>query len=84
VILCAFVRYLLARVETIMNEQRGRSKRAELWGGVGEVLLCNGSGLLLQWPLKLYMVPLLHIGVMMHDWGMFYQHRLESPAASRV
>jgi hypothetical protein len=63
------------------NQIRSRLKRAELLGGVGALILGMGLGLLFARFLTPYTTPLLLTGLLMHAWGMYDKHRLESEGA---
>ncbi len=64
------------------NEAASRIKRAKLLSGIGAVTLGIGLGVLLSNFLKLYALPVLLIGVVMHALGMFIEHRLENKSAN--
>ena len=63
------------------NQIRSRLKRAELLGGVGALILGMGVGLLFAAFLTPYTIPFLLTGLLMHAWGMYNKHRLESEGA---
>ena len=55
---------------------------ANLSTGVGALVLGIGLGALLSDFLQVVAWPVLVIGVVMHAWGMFDKHRLESGGAA--
>jgi hypothetical protein len=63
----------------------GRRKKADLAGSVGAGIIGAGLGALAAQYLNAgpFVAPLIAIGVVMHAWGMFERHRLET-AARRV
>ena len=61
-----------------------RLKRAETTSSVGAGILGGGAALLLAELLRSYAVPLVLVGLVMHAWGMYDKHRLESRTATRV
>jgi hypothetical protein len=54
-----------------------RVKLAELSSAVGAGVLGIGIGALLSTWLRIFAVPVLLIGLLMHAWGMADKHRLE-------
>jgi hypothetical protein len=57
-----------------------RLKLAELSSAVGAGVLGVGIGALLSTWLRVFAVPVLVIGLLMHAWGMADKHRLEDTA----
>ena len=55
-----------------------RLKRAETTSAFGAGILGAGIALLLAELLKSYAVPILVLGLVMHAWGMYDKHRLET------
>ena len=64
------------------NETTSGIKKAKLLSGIGAVALGIGIGILLSNFLKLYALPVLLIGVVMHALGMFIEHQLENAATN--
>ena len=61
-----------------VNEKTGRIKKAELLSGIGAVVFGIGLGLLLSSFLNPYALHIFFTGLVMHIFGMFEKHRLES------
>ena len=57
-----------------------RWKRADTTSAVGAGVLGVGIGLFLDRFLGAYAVPIVALGLVMHSWGMYDKHRLESGA----
>ena len=57
-------------------------KRAETTSSVGAGVLGAGIALLLPAHARMYAVPILVIGLVMHAWGMWDKHRLETLSAA--
>lgn len=55
-----------------------RLRRAELTATIGASVLGGGIALLLDRALKAYTLPILALGLLVHGWGMYDKHRLES------
>lgn len=66
----------------VTNENKSRVKRAQLLSGVGAVVLGIGLGVLLSNFLKIYALPLLITGLVMHALGMFMQHKFENESST--
>lgn len=58
-----------------------RMKKAELLSVVGALILGIGLGLLFSSFLNPYAIPVLLVGLLMHAWGMFDKHRLETASS---
>ena len=56
-------------------------KLAELSSAVGAGVLGIGIGALLSTWLRLFGMPILLLGLLMHAWGMTDKHRLENAGA---
>lgn len=73
--------------ETVMSAlagvPRARWKRADTTSVVGAGVLGAGIGILLERFLVAYAIPVVVFGLLMHAWGMYDKHRLESGANSR-
>ncbi len=61
-----------------MSGTPSQVKRAELTAAIGAGVLGAGLGLLLDRALKPYTLPILLLGLLIHGWGMYDKHRLES------
>lgn len=61
--------------------QHAASKKADLASGFGAGILGAGLGALLGQYVGPVGVPLVILGIGLHAWGMFENHRLESGAA---
>ena len=57
---------------------RTRWKRADTTSVVGAGVLGAGIGILLGRVLEAYTIPIIALGLLMHAWGMYDKHRLES------
>ena len=55
-----------------------RVKRAETTSSIGAGVLGAGIALLLPTRFRAYALPILAVGLVMHVWGMYDKHRLES------
>ena len=60
-----------------MSNVYARVKQAELASGVGAGVLGIGLGVLLASYLRVYAVPILALGALLHGWGMWDKHRLQ-------
>ena len=71
-----------ARDATVMTPLAGvlrtRWKRADTTSAVGAGVLGAGIGILLGRVLEAYTIPIIALGLLMHAWGMYDKHRLES------
>jgi hypothetical protein len=67
-----------------MPEPITRLKRAELTSTVGAGVLGAGLGLLLDQTLRPHVVAILLVGLLMHGWGMYDKHQLESSIGTAV
>ena len=71
-----------ARDATVMTPPAGvlraRWKRADTTSAVGAGVLGAGIGILLGRSLEAYAIPIIALGLLMHAWGMYDKHRLES------
>lgn len=63
------------------SAKASRMRKAELLGVVGALVLGMGLGLLLASFLMPYAVAFLLVGLLMHAWGMFDKHRLETASS---
>ena len=62
-----------------------RLKRAEATSSIGAGVLGAGLALLMPDRLAQHAIPILLTGLVMHVWGMYDKHRLESQVgAARV
>ena len=61
---------------------RARWKRADTTSAVGAGVLGTGIGILLGRILEAYTIPIIALGLLMHAWGMYDKHRLESGAGT--
>ena len=59
-------------------ENAARLKRAELTSGVGALVLGTGLGALFARYLAPAALAVLVAGLLLHAWGMYDKHRLES------
>jgi len=59
-----------------------RVKRAETTSSIGAGVLGAGIALLLPTRFRAYALPILAVGLVMHVWGMYDRHRLESLGGS--
>lgn len=66
----------------VTNENKSRVKRAQLLSGVGAVVLGIGLGILLSNFLKIYALPVLITGLVMHALGMFMQHKFDNESTT--
>lgn len=66
----------------VTNENKSRVKRAELLSGVGAVVLGIGLGVLLSNFLKIYALPMLITGLVMHGLGMLFKHKFENESST--
>jgi hypothetical protein len=57
-----------------------RLKRAETTSAIGAGILGAGIGILFGATLQPFGIPALLLGLVMHAWGMFDKHRLETDA----
>ena len=55
-----------------------RVKRAETTSSIGTGVLGAGIALLFPTRFQAFALPILAIGLVMHVWGMYDKHRLES------
>jgi uncharacterized membrane protein YecN with MAPEG domain len=69
------------QTESLEGAKASRIKKAELLVGVGALVLGMGLGLLLSSFLKHYAFPILLVGLLMHAWGMFDKHKLETTSS---
>ena len=60
--------------------RRTRWKRADMTSAAGAGVLGAGIGILLHRLLEAYAIPIVVLGLLMHAWGMYDKHRLESGA----
>lgn len=63
-----------------MNRQGSRLKQAELASAVGAGVLGIGLGALLAAQVRPYLVATLAVGALVHGWGMWDRHRLDTEA----
>lgn len=61
---------------------RTRWKRADVTSAVGAGVLGVGIGIFLGRVLETYAIPIIALGLLMHAWGMYDKHRLESGAGT--
>ena len=61
-----------------MNRQGSRLKQAELASAVGAGVLGLGLGALLAAQVRPYLVATLVVGSLVHGWGMWDRHRLDT------
>lgn len=66
---------------SLESAKASRMRKAELLGVVGALVLGLGLGLILAGFLKPYAVAFLLAGLLMHAWGMFDKHRLETASS---
>ena len=75
-----------ARNTTVMPLPAGvlrtRWKRADMTSAVGAGVLGAGIGAFLGPRLEAYAIPIIALGLLMHAWGMYDKHRLESGAGT--
>lgn len=64
------------------NKNKSRVKRTELLSGVGAVVLGIGLGVLLSNYLKIYALPVLITGLVMHGLGMLLKHKFENESST--
>jgi hypothetical protein len=65
-----------------MHQVTSRLKRAELTSAVGAGVLGAGVGLVFDRVLRPHAVAILLLGLLMHGWGMYDKHRLETALAT--
>ena len=58
-------------------------KRAETTASIGAGVLGAGIALLLPEFVRFYAVPIVALGLVMHAWGMYDKHRLETSAGAK-
>lgn len=66
----------------LMGGKPNEMKRAELTAVIGASVLGGGVALFLDGALKPYALPILLLGFLVHGWGMYDKHRLESRSGS--
>jgi len=65
-------------MSVLHGTNRARMKRAQTTSAVGAGLLGGGIALLLPDYLKTYAVMVGALGLLMHAWGMYDNHRLQA------
>ena len=72
----------MASIRTIFSApgaaSTNRMKRAETTSSIGAGVLGAGIALLAPTRFHAFAIPILALGLVMHVWGMYDKHRLES------
>jgi hypothetical protein len=66
----------------VPTTSQSQLKRAEMTSSVGAGVLGGGFALLLPTLARSYAIPILVVGLVMHAWGMWDKHRLETLSAA--